>query len=138
MIDHTSFAVNDYKRSLDFYDQTFRILGYERLVSIDIPEVQAAGYGLAPKPSFWISNKGYEGQTEKEEVGKGRGVHMAFVAPSIESIHKWYELCIKLGGTDNGAPGPRAHYHPGYYGAFITDPNGWRIEACLHHFDPTA
>jgi len=55
-----------------------------------------------------------------------------FVAPNIEAIHQWYAKCLELGGIDNGAPGPRPEYHPGYYGAFIVDPNGWRIE--IHVF----
>ena len=133
MLDHTSIAVKDYKQSLSFYDQTFAILGYERVISFEIPQGNFAGYGLKtqPRPGFWISSEG----NPSEEIGNARGVHISFQAPTTEAVHAWHEKCLELGGKDNGKPGPREHYHPGYYGAFIIDPNGWRIEACLHHYD---
>ena len=52
----------------------------------------------------------------------------------VEAVQQWYAKCLELGGKDNGAPGPRPEYHPGYFGAFIIDPNGWRIEACFHQY----
>lgn len=134
MVDHISLSVKNYEASLRFYDETLVVLGYQRLMNIDIPEKQkqAAGYGRNGKPSFWISPMG----RDDEEIGKARGFHVAFLAPNVKAVHDWYDTCLKLGGTDNGAPGPRVHYHPGYYGAFIIDPNGWRIEAVLHDYQP--
>lgn len=133
MIDHTSFAVKDFEKSLIFYDNSLSVLGYERIVNIDIPEVKVAGYGTQhkPRPSFWLSDKGHN---PSEEIGKALGVHLAFEAPSVEAVNQWYKTCLELGGKDNGTPGPRTHYHPGYYGAFVIDPNGWRIEACFHQY----
>lgn len=132
MIDHTSFAVGNFEKSITFYDKTLGSLGYECIFNIEIPEVRAAGYGTPPKPSFWLSDRGYD---PSEEIGNALGVHVAFLAPSVEAVNQWYKICLELGGKDNGAPGPRAHYHPGYYGAFIIDPNGWRIEACYHKYE---
>lgn len=132
MLDHISFSVNDYQESLSFYDETLKILGYDRLMNFDLGEQKVVGYGEGHKPSFWIG-VGNPGQ-ESESVGKAKGLHVAFKASSVEAIQTWYKKCLELGGTDNGAPGPRPEYHPGYYGAFIVDPNGWRIEACLHHY----
>lgn len=136
MIDHTSFAVKDFEKSLTFYDKSLAALGYERLVNIDIPDVKVAGYGIQhkPRPSFWISDRGYN---PSEQIGNALGVHLAFMAPSVDAVDAWYKICLELNGKDNGAPGPRAHYHPGYYGAFIIDPNGWRIEACFHQYEVT-
>jgi len=132
MIDHVSISVKDSIKGFEFYDATLKILGYDRLMTFESPveNAKVAGYGKGSKPSFWINTRGQEG----EEIGKARGVHIAFAAPDVESINAWYNKCLELGGSDNGAPGPRPHYHPGYYGAFIIDPNGWRIEACLHHY----
>lgn len=129
MIDHVSFSVKDYKASLAFYDATLKHLGYERLMTFGLPEVTTAGYGKDQNPSFWISPLG----KDDEEVGKAKGLHISFKAPSVEAVQKWYEECLTRGGLDNGAPGLRPEYHPAYYGAFIVDPNGWRIEACLQH-----
>ncbi|OJW52520.1 MAG: hypothetical protein BGO67_06155 [Alphaproteobacteria bacterium 41-28] len=132
MIDHISFSVKNFEQSQDFYDKTLSILGYERLMNFDTEEHQVAGYGKNGKPSFWIGDSSLSGK--EEEVGKAKGFHVGFLAPDVASVHQWYEKCLELGGTDNGAPGPRAEYHPGYYGAFIIDPNGWRIEACFQTY----
>ena len=135
MIDHISFAVENYDRSVQFYDQTLKILGYERVMTIDIPgKTLVAGYGKNGKPKFWIGKSLVPTERDYEEIGKARGFHVAFLAPNIQAIHDWYAKCLELGGTDNGAPGPRPQYHPGYYGAFIIDPDGWRIEAALHNY----
>lgn len=132
IIDHISFSVNNYEESLHFYDQTLAELGYERIFTINIPEknIATAGYGKDKKPSFWISPMG----SDNEQIGSARGFHVAFLASNTQQINHWYKKCLELGGKDNGAPGPRPEYHPGYYGAFIVDPNGWRIEAAFHGY----
>lgn len=124
MIDHISFAVNNFEESCQFYGSTLAILGYERLMTFDNEDHQVAGYGSAGKPSFWIGIDRKQAQQD-EYIGKARGFHVGFLAPNVEAVHQWYAKCLELGGTDNGAPGPRPEYHPGYYGAFIIDPNGW-------------
>lgn len=134
MLDHFSLSVKDYDQSLKFYDQTLSILSYERLMSFEFPDGKCAGYGKDKKPYFWISSTG----REDEEIGRARGVHCAFLAPSQQAVQDWHTKCLELGGQDNGAPGPRPEYHPGYYGAFIVDPSGWRIEACFHGFSSGA
>jgi catechol 2,3-dioxygenase-like lactoylglutathione lyase family enzyme len=133
MLDHFSISVTDYEKSLIFYDQTLGTLGYKRSITIDIPEhdVKVAGYGDGIRPSFWISPMG----KDEEEIGRARGVHFAFAAPNEAAVDLWYQKAIELGGKDNGEPGPRAEYHDGYYGAFIIDPDGWRIEACFHGYE---
>jgi catechol 2,3-dioxygenase-like lactoylglutathione lyase family enzyme len=128
MIDHVSISVQDYEASLKFYDETLKLLGYDRILTME--QVKVAGYGKDGRPNFWISPMG----NDDEAIGKARGVHFAFIAPSIEAVNQWYKKCLELGGVDNGAPGSRAEYHPQYYGAFIIDPNGWRIEACMHDY----
>lgn len=139
MIDHVSFAVHDFSQSLAFYDKTLACLSYERLMLFDDEEHAVAGYGRNEKPAFWIgAKKNLSEEDKKEQIGKAAGLHVAFVAPTLDAVHKWYETCLELGGKDNGLPGPRPEYHPGYYGAFVIDPDGWRIEACLHHYVPQA
>jgi catechol 2,3-dioxygenase-like lactoylglutathione lyase family enzyme len=128
MFDHVSLAVNDYPNSLKFYDESLKLLGYERIMTFDSAENQAVGYGCDGKPSFWIVPDG----RKDEEVGRARGFHIAFKAKNTEEVQAWYKKCLELGGKDNGAPGYRLEYYPGYYGAFIIDTNGWRIEAVFH------
>jgi len=131
--------VKNYDESIHFYDETFKLLGYERTMNLEIPKpnsnekLRFGGYGKkgAIEPSFWISNNT---EYPNEEIGKAAGLHFAFRAPNIEAIHQWHQKCIELGGKDNGKPGPRKQYHAGYYGAFIIDPNGWRIEALIDNY----
>lgn len=132
MLDHISFSVKDFEQSVKFYDETLKILGFERLMTFETDDHRVVGYGVNGRPSLWI---GVETNPNlKEDVGRTRGFHVAFQAPNIKAIHTWHQKCLDLGGMDNGLPGIRPEYHPGYYGAFIIDPNGYRIEAALHHF----
>jgi catechol 2,3-dioxygenase-like lactoylglutathione lyase family enzyme len=131
MIDHLSVPVKDFKQSRDFYDKTLAVLGFERVLNFEDETQQWAGYGTNDMPSFEICFKKNIGN---EDIGKMVGLHVGFLAPTIEAVHQWYAKCLELGGADNGAPGPRPEYHPGYYGAFIVDPNGWRIEACYQNY----
>jgi len=57
---------------------------------------------------------------------------VAFSAPSRAVVDAFYAAALAAGGTDNGAPGPRPHYDPDYYGAFVLDPDGNNIEAVCH------
>ena len=134
MIDHFSLSVKDFNSSLEFYDKTLETLGYSRVMTLDMPEngLKCAGYGKDGKPSFWIGDMGRDDET----IGQAKWVHVAFQAPDDAAIRAWYKKCLELGGTDNGAPGPRLEYHPGYYGAFVVDPSGWRIEAAFHGYQP--
>lgn len=133
MLDHVSFSVNDYKKSVKFYDETLKVLGIERLMTFETDEQNVAGYGIQGKPYFWIGSEVKPNYSES--IGKARGLHIAFKANDVASIDAWHAKCLELGGKDNGKPGPRPEYHPGYYGAFIIDPNGWRIEAVFHGYN---
>lgn len=132
MIDHLSFSVTNFTQSMNFYDQTLELLGITRLMTFEMPEHHVAGYGNNDKPFFWIGTDAHP--NTQEFIGKSRGFHVAFAAPNVASIDAWYKKCLALGATDNGAPGPRPEYHPGYYAAFVIDLNGWRLEAVLHDY----
>ena len=123
MIDHTSVAVADYAKSKELYQKMLAPLGYE--VGMDLPDYKAAGFKQAGKQDFWI------GQNDRSHGG----VHVAFAATDKASVDAFYKAGIDAGGTDNGAPGYRKEYSPGYYGAFVHDFDGNNIEAVWH--DPT-
>jgi len=126
MLDHVSFSVKDFPKSAAFFDATLPLLGYERLHSFE----GGNGYGKNGKAAFWIAAAD---PASTEQIGNAQGFHLAFIAPSAEAVNAWHAKCLELGAKDNGAPGPRKEYHPGYYGAFVVDLNGWRLEAVLHH-----
>ena len=121
MIDHVTFGVLDFERSAAFYDRAFAPLGVRRLFDDSDPTVRAAGYGDA-HPWFWIA---------EHDPTSGK-LHIALRARSREMVDAFHREAVLAGGTDNGAPGLRPHYHAGYYGAFVLDPDGHNIEAVFH------
>jgi catechol 2,3-dioxygenase-like lactoylglutathione lyase family enzyme len=124
MIDHIGISVSDYDAAKAFYDKALAPLGASLVMTVP-PEFvggrQVGGYGRG-KPDFWIT--GGEQQTPP--------IHVAFTAESRADVDAFYEAALAAGGTDNGAPGLRPHYHEHYYGAFVRDPDGHNIEAVCH------
>jgi catechol 2,3-dioxygenase-like lactoylglutathione lyase family enzyme len=121
MIDHLTFGVADIHRSVHFYDRAFAPLGVRRLVHDESSPVKLAGYGDA-RPWFWIA---------EHDLTSGK-LHVALRAESREIVDDFHREALLAGGTDNGGPGLRPHYHPGYYAAFVRDPDGHNIEAVFH------
>ncbi|MES2989731.1 MAG: VOC family protein [Pseudomonadota bacterium] len=126
MIDHVGFAVSNIDKSKAFYEAALAPLGITLLATVP-PEVTEAGgtalgFGKDNKPFFWVG--------DNERVGQG--THIAFAVDSRAEVDAFHKAALAAGGTDNGAPGIRAHYHPNYYGAFVLDPDGQNIEAVCH------
>ncbi len=124
MFDHVGYAVTDHAKSCSFYLKALAPLGYTVQMEIT-PEMTGAGaatgFGI-DHPTLWI------GEGEK----KVSGVHLAFTAKDRATVDAFYKAAIAAGGTDNGKPGIRPHYHENYYGAFVLDPDGNNIEAVCH------
>ena len=118
MIDHTGVTVSDAAKSKAFYRAALAPLGYTVLMEFG----EAAGFGVAPKPDFWIG----EGKVA------GSPGHVAFRAETRAVVDGFYRAAMAAGGRDNGPPGLRPHYHANYYGAFVLDPDGHNIEAVCH------
>jgi catechol 2,3-dioxygenase-like lactoylglutathione lyase family enzyme len=122
VIDHTGIGVADVARSAAFYDAALSALGMRRIMQL--PEkngADAVGYGVE-YPVFWIDR--FHPHSVKQ--------HMAFVAKSRAAVDAFYTASLQAGGTDNGAPGMRPPLQgngPGYYAAFVLDPDGNNMEA---------
>jgi catechol 2,3-dioxygenase-like lactoylglutathione lyase family enzyme len=127
MIDHLTILVSDYRRSLGFYLQALKPLGYAMTLQLDdvsFPELPAAffaGLGVGGKADLWL-------RPSKTVVP----THVAFRAESRAAVDAFYEQALAAGATPNGAPGLRKEYHPGYYAAFVLDPDGYNLEAVCH------
>ena len=125
MIDHVSLGVTDMDRSLKFYDAVLLPLGMKRYYNHD----GGSGYGLsAEKPFFWIGTPLDEGRPARS----GGGNHVAFAAANRRAVDAFFRAAIAAGARDDGKPGLRPIYHENYYGAFVLDPDGHKIEACCH------
>lgn len=128
MIDHITFGVTDFSRSVTFYDQAFAPLGISRLFTVPLDQtngVQVTGYG-DDRPWFWLA---------EEDATRGK-LHIALAAQDRACVDAFFAAALQAGGTNNGKPGLREHYHPHYYGAFVLDPDGHNIEAVCHHRAP--
>ena len=125
MIDHTGVNVSDFALSKKFYAAALAPIGFALLKEFPAALTggdDVAGFGEPPKPEFWLHGA----------APNYPRVHVAFRASSQAMVDVFYKAAIKAGGRDNGAPGTRAHYHAGYYAAFVLDPDGHNIEVVFH------
>ena len=119
LIDHVQLVVADLAASRRFYEAILEVL--------DIP-IGGEGEGY-----FWADEFVVSTADSEAADGKLTGrVHLAFQAADRGQVDAVHAAGLKAGGTDNGAPGERPNYHPGYYAAFLLDPDGNNIEAVYH------
>jgi catechol 2,3-dioxygenase-like lactoylglutathione lyase family enzyme len=119
MIDHVSIGVRDIAKSKQFYGAALKPLGYQCLSKGE----GSLGYG-AEAVTLWISAVDRPVPPDMKS-----GLHFCFTAPDRRSVDAFHAAALKTGGRDNGEPGLRDDYGPGYYAAFVVDPDGYRIEA---------
>ena len=118
MFDHVGIRVTDLARSKAFFLKALEPLG----VAVVMEGPWGVGMGRNNKPSLWLY--------ETDE--KPARLHLAFAADGRRQVDEFYKAALAAGGTDNGAPGLRPHYHPNYYGAFVIGPDGHNVEAVCH------
>jgi len=127
MLSHVTLGTNDFARAVGFYDQVLASLGIRR------HEIDAArgyaGYALSPTatPQFWVVRP-----LDGRPATAGNGVTVAFEAGDRRMVDDFHAAALAAGGTDEGAPGPRPHYHPDYYGAYVRDPDGNKLCCACH------
>jgi len=119
MIDHVSVGVSDIERSARFYESTLAPLGLSRLVT----RPATVGFGKA-YPEFWINFR-----AGMAPVAPDSGVHICLRAKSTADVDAFHAAALAAGGRSDGAPGLRPHDRVRYYAAFVSDPDGNRIEA---------
>ncbi len=126
LLHHVSVGVKDVAAAGRFYDAILGALGYVRVMDYS---PGAIGYGAPDgQPEFWI------GQPYDQRGAKaGNGVHVAFAAGSIADTHAFHKAALTHGASDDGAPGLRPDYGHDYYGCFVRDPDGNKVEAVLRH-----
>jgi catechol 2,3-dioxygenase-like lactoylglutathione lyase family enzyme len=125
MIDHLSITTTDLDRAQAFYDAALGALGYPRVNR----RAEAIGYGArdrSPDAPPYISIYRCTGKLVPDNR------HWCFRAPNRAAVRAFHQAALANGGSDDGAPGLRPNYHPDYYGAFVRDPDGNRIEAVTH------
>jgi catechol 2,3-dioxygenase-like lactoylglutathione lyase family enzyme len=125
-IDHLNLSVPDLERSVAFYTPVLEVLGITTLLAVpaDPEQDQLAmhGYGVGYKPFFWLVEKGRMGEN----------VHLAFTADDRDTVHRFWDAALAAGAGPQLPPAVHEEYHPGYYGAFVLDPDGASLEAVCH------
>lgn len=125
MLDHIGIYVSDTEKAKAFYSAALAPIGYK--VMSEFPEWKVVGFGDGANADFWIS--------PKEEA---HNAHVSFAVQTKEAVDAFHAAGLAAGGSDNGAPGYRKDYSPGYYAAFIKDQDGNNIEAVFHDPTPSA
>jgi catechol 2,3-dioxygenase-like lactoylglutathione lyase family enzyme len=132
MILYTTLGVSDVDRAARFYDAILAPLGYARRTD---PDAGWAGWGPSYDDgvSFWICPP-FDGA----EPTYGNGTMVAFRAASAAQVRAFHAAALKAGGSDEGAPGVRLNYEPGFYAAYVRDIDGNKLACVFHRYDKAA
>jgi catechol 2,3-dioxygenase-like lactoylglutathione lyase family enzyme len=119
MIDHVSFSVRDLAASAAFYERLLAPLGYAKLLE------RSTTVGFGKKyPELWLNAR-----PGMVTVPANPGAHVALRARSEDAVRAFHAAALAAGGVSDGEPGPRQAAMTTYFGAFILDPDGNKIEA---------
>jgi catechol 2,3-dioxygenase-like lactoylglutathione lyase family enzyme len=120
MFSHVTFGTNDLQRAGAFYDSVLGIVGHTRSLEGET----FIAYGDRSGARFFIMQP-FDG----EAASVGNGCHAAFNADTRAQVDAFHAAALAAGGTDEGAPGLRPHYHADYYAGYVRDPDGNKIQA---------
>ena len=125
MFSHVTVGSSDIARAKAFYDRTLTPLG----ISLVHEEADALAYGRGARevPWFWVLPP-FDGRPAE----RGNGWHCAFLAPSRAAVDAFHAAALASGGSDEGAPGLRPQYSETYYGAYVRDPDGNKLQAVCY------
>jgi len=124
MFSHVTLGTNDFDRATAFYDKVMAALGHKQLFCME----GAAAYGQdLVGPKTWVLYP-----FDQAKATPGNGVHIAYLAESRAAVDAFHKAALEMGGTSEGEAGLRPHYHPNYYGAYVRDPDGNKLQAVCH------
>ena len=119
ILSHVSIGTNKFEAASNFYDAVMATIGAKRV--FEFPGAIAYGKEF---PEFWLQEPADGGTAET-----ANGIHFGFVADSKDAVHAFYDAAVAAGASGDGEPGPRPHYGEPYYGCFVRDLDGHKIEA---------
>lgn len=123
MYSHVTVGTNDMARAEVFYDAVMEALGHPVLFKAPI----ALAYGTGTGEKFFVLFP-----FDQQAARPGNGIHAAFKVDSRARVDAFHATALANGGSDEGPPGLRPQYHPNYYGAYVRDPDGNKIQAVCH------
>lgn len=125
ILSHVSLGTNDFERAVAFYDKVLPTLGCKRIMQ----NPGAVAYGRE-YPEFWVQTP-----IDGRPASVGNGTHIGFFAPDKAAVLAFYEAALDAGAKGEGEPGPRPDYGDPYFGCFVRDPDGHKIEASYWDLD---
>ncbi|WP_375740238.1 VOC family protein [Pseudomonas boanensis] len=125
ILSHVSLGTNDFERAVTFYDKVLPTLGCKRIMQ----HPGAVAYGRE-YPEFWVQTP-----IDGRPASVGNGTHIGFFAPDKAAVLAFYEAALDAGAKGEGEPGPRPDYGDPYFGCFVRDPDGHKIEASYWDLD---
>lgn len=126
LLDHVSIAVPDIDVARPFYDAVFAALGVSKVYD----NADALGYGQRCDAADDAHS--YLSILRSPAASADPARHWCFKAASRTQVEAFHAAALAHGGSDDGGPGLRPHYHPQYFAAFVRDPFGNRLEAVCH------
>lgn len=128
ILNHVSIGVTDVEKSGIFYDAVLATIGAKRIMEHE----DAIAYGKM-FPEFWVQSP-LDGGTS----ATANGTHFSFSAQSKAEVDAFHAAAVANGASDDGTPGPRSEYGDPYYGCFVKDPDGHKIEATFWDMEMAA
>jgi len=126
LLDHVSITVVDLTLARRFYDAVMAALSCDKVYDL----VDAIAYGTRSNAKHAAHT--YLSVFASQEAALDERRHWCFKARTRDAVHAFYTAALAHGGSSDGAPGLRPHYHASYYAAFVRDPSGNRLEAVCH------
>lgn len=133
MFSHIMLGTNNLSESIKFYDQVMPILGFPRGSTGE----KFAGYGKKEDISTGFNCLWIGVPFNEEPANPGNGVNVALLATTRDQVNRFYEVALKSGGFDEGAPGIREEAHQNFYAAYIRDPTGNKLVVVCHAEETT-
>jgi catechol 2,3-dioxygenase-like lactoylglutathione lyase family enzyme len=123
MFSHVTLRTDDLERARSFYDPVMTALGLSAPFALPATLV----YGDMAGPKLFVLSP-----FDRGEATSGNGTHVALLAKSRAEVDAFHAAALANGGSDEGAPGLRPQYHANYYGAYVRDPDGNKLQAVCH------
>ena len=123
MFSHVTLGTEDWPKSRPFWIAVMEALGHPVLFERD----KGIAFGTPAGPKTFVGPT-FDGRA----AAPGNGVHIAYLVQSRATVDAFHTAALANGGSDEGAPGLRPHYHPNYYGAYVRDPDGNKLQAVCH------